>query len=289
LCPADVFEDLLRALDVAPARMRSWLDTWDRLADIAERGPTSSPATQALAPRPADLLSETDTFRFRLSSAAGDELDAWINVVTGDVRQVQGIDAWVNSENSSMQMSRFEEYSISAAIRYDGADRDGFGRVVEDRIAIELAATVAGRTPVAPATAIVTGAGELAQRNGVRFIVHVAAVHGEPGAGYRPVVDIARCVTNALIVAEALDSVEAPVRSILFPLLGTGTGGGALQPTVTRMLGATIAYFQRRSGRLREAAFLASTRSELEACLQVFDAHPRLRRDVSSSSGGQEA
>jgi hypothetical protein len=49
------------------------------------------------------------------------------------------------------------------------------------------------------------------------------------------------------------------------------------------MLGATIAFLDRRAGQLREAAFLASTGSELQACLQVFDAHPRLQRDASTA------
>jgi O-acetyl-ADP-ribose deacetylase (regulator of RNase III) len=283
LCPATVFEEILRALNVAPTHMRPWLDAWDRLADLgASSGPPPG-STPAAAPSAADLLSHNDILRYRVHGLADDPLDAWVSVVTGDVRQVRDVDVWVNSENSGMQMSRFDDFSISAAIRYEGADWDNVGRVVEDRIAMELAAKVAGRTPVAPAAAIVTGPGKLAQRNGVRHIVHVAAVQGEPGAGYRPVVDIGRCVTNAFIAVEGLGSVDTPIRSILFPLLGTGVGGGALRPTITRLLSATLDYFSRRRGPLREALFLASTGPELDACREVLKAHPRLRRDMSST------
>ena len=131
----------------------------DRLADLGEQTRASSAGATAAVPGPADLLGHTDTIRFRVCDAAGGQLDAWISVVTGDVRQVRDIDVWVNSENSSMEMSRVEDYSISAAIRYEGADRDGFGRVVDDRIAVELAGKVAGRTPATSRSACPTPAG----------------------------------------------------------------------------------------------------------------------------------
>jgi O-acetyl-ADP-ribose deacetylase (regulator of RNase III) len=285
LCPADVFEDLLRALNVTPSELRPWLDAWDRVADRGERRPLPSPDLDSTGSPPIELLSSTDTFRYRVRTGNDDEAESYLSIVTGDIRHVRGIDAWVNSENTSMEMSRFEDYSISAVIRYEGADVDGFGRVTEDWIARELAAKVAGRAPVAPTTAIVTGAGRLTRRNGVRYVIHVAAVQGEPGAGYRPVVDMGRCVTNALVAAEELGGGDAPVRSVLIPLLGTGVGGGALRPTVARLLGAAINHFGRRSGRVREVVFLASTGPERDACLEAFDAQSRLRRDVSTASG----
>src|SRR6185369_11172535 len=137
------------------------------------------------------------------------------------------------------------EHSVSAIIRFQGAVHDETGRVVDDRIADELALKVAGRTPVAAGAALTTGPGELARRHGVHNVIHVAAVQGEPGEGYRPIADIGRCVTNALAEAERL-ATDGPARSILFPLLGTGQAGGPVEPTARAIAGAALDHLQRR-------------------------------------------
>jgi hypothetical protein len=79
-----------------------------------------------------------------------------IGVITGSIRYVRSAAIWVNSENTDMQMSRFTEFSISAIIRYWGADRDPAGRVLRDVIGEELAARVGEHRPVAPGAAFVT-------------------------------------------------------------------------------------------------------------------------------------
>jgi hypothetical protein len=48
-------------------------------------------------------------------------------------------------------------------------------------------------------------AGRLARHNAVQAVIHVAAVQGEPGAGYSSVAQIGRCVTNALLAAESIE------------------------------------------------------------------------------------
>lgn len=53
-----------------------------------------------------------------------------IGIVIGDLRNVDFVDIWVNSENVDMQMSRFHERSVSGLIRYEGAQRDQAGRVI---------------------------------------------------------------------------------------------------------------------------------------------------------------
>jgi O-acetyl-ADP-ribose deacetylase (regulator of RNase III) len=112
----------------------------------------------------------------------------------------------------------------------------------------------------------------------VRNVIHVAAVYGEPGEGYRQIVDVGRCVTNALAEAEQLGSDELPVRTILFPLLGVGTGGGELDATVTEMVGAAIDHLAGTlDTRLATVWLLASTEDELAVCRHVLDADPRLR------------
>ncbi len=94
-----------------------------------------------------------------------------ICVITGDIRERRGIDVWVNSENTNMQMSRFYDKSLSAVIRYEGAEKDENGEVVADTIANELAGLLRGRQSVTPGTIYVTSSGALAQTRGVKKIL----------------------------------------------------------------------------------------------------------------------
>ncbi len=119
-------------------------------------------------------------------------------VITGDLRNVQGIDIWVNSENTNMQMARYYDFSVSSIIRYEGAEKTATGRVKSDLINDELERIMDGEYSVPPAHVIPTSAGRLRQKNGVRRIFHVAAVEGGIGQGYRVVESVDRCVTNAL-------------------------------------------------------------------------------------------
>ncbi|MDI6100264.1 hypothetical protein QLQ12_16790 [Actinoplanes sp. NEAU-A12] len=263
LCPADVYEGILRELGVHPQHLRPWLDAWERIAD----GATARPAAPVTADRSA-ILPYSETFPYRIRGAS-----TGITLVTGDIRRVTFADVWVNSENTEMRMSRFEENSISAIIRFEGALRDGTGRVVEDVVADALERAVADRRPVPAGAAVITGPGGLAAGRGVRHIVHVAAVRGEPGEGYRPVADIGGCVTNALLATEGLDGVA----TILFPLLGAGAAGAAAGPTAQTMIGAMLDHVAGgRHSRLRTIYLLASTADERDDCRRVMDGTPLL-------------
>ncbi|OLT11156.1 hypothetical protein BJF79_04490 [Actinomadura sp. CNU-125] len=204
-----------------------------------------------------------------------------VGVVTGDIRRVRDADVWVNSENTDMKMARVEEYTISSIVRYEGARRDAAGRVVEDLIADELARRVPDGGPVAPGTAITTGPGGLAASNNVRAVVHVAAVYGEPGAGYRQVREVGRCVTNALAAAErAPDPDPGPGGNrdvtVLFPMLGTGQGGGSVERTAAVLVGAAADYLAAETGsRISAVWFLAHTYGELAAFQDVIEDDPR--------------
>lgn len=171
-----------------------------------------------------------------------------------------------------MRMSRVDEFSVSAIIRYQGARRDDAGQMINDPIADELTRAMAGRGHVPAATAIVTGAGEL-RHNGVHYVVHVASVQGEPGAGYRQIREVGRCVTNVLTEIERL-----PVRTVLFPLLGAGQGGAEPRPTAHALVGAAIDYFTAvPTTRLTSVFFLAYKDIELAACEAACVAHRLVR------------
>ena len=168
-----------------------------------------------------------------------------VGIVPGDIRRVTSIDVWANSENTDMQMPRITEFCVSAIIRYLGAERDEAGHITRDLVADELIARVGAHRPVAPGTAVVTSAGALTASNGVRHIIHVAAVQGEPGDGYRQVRDVGGCVRNTLVQAHRLAEDDPATRTILFPLLGVGVGGAPLEPTVCAMLGAVVDFLRR--------------------------------------------
>lgn len=206
---------------------------------------------------------------FRMTGTAPEDRRR-VGFITGDIRRVKSADVWVNPENTRMRMARFDEHSVSAVIRYEGAVRDQHGEVTDDRIATELAARVTGASQVAPGTAVVTGAGQLQGRNNVRYIVHVAAVSGEPGEGYRQVLDIGRCVTNVLSEADKLSHADPTLSTILFPILGAGVGGGRPKPTVATMLGAVTDHLAASRISDRTVLFLAYSGAELAACTSVF-------------------
>jgi O-acetyl-ADP-ribose deacetylase (regulator of RNase III) len=241
-------------------------------------GHRAGAAGHAAIPPQRQILNYTETHLYRLVGGSAHR-EHRIGIITGDIRRIRCADVWVNPENTDMKMARVEECSTSAIIRFEGSHRDHAGRVVNDYIADDLARTVAGRSPVAPGTAITTGAGELTKRNGVRNVIHVASVQGEPGAGYRQVRDVGRCVTNVLVEAEHLAQRDIHAMTILFPLLGTGVGGGKLEPTVRALLGAALDYLTAEPRtRIRTILFQAYTNLELAACRAEFDTNPRLAR-----------
>ena len=90
---------------------------------------------RACSPR---ALEYTDVFLFRVAAPTGTP-KRYVGIVSGDLRRVRYADVWVNSENTMMRMARFEEFSVSSIIRYEGSVRDEFGSVVVDTIAEELA------------------------------------------------------------------------------------------------------------------------------------------------------
>ncbi|MFJ1542250.1 hypothetical protein ACIODS_27300 [Micromonospora chalcea] len=289
MCPMKSFELILAALGVPPRQMQAWLTAWDRVADgrVATRPspsvPLQQPQTVSHRHAPRAVVRVVQQREEQYYSVEGGP--AKIGIVSGNLRDVDIADIWVNSENSDMEMSRHNEYSVSAVIRFGGARRDETGRVVEDLIADELRQRVAGRRPVSPAAVLTTGPGMLAESNRVRHVIHVAAVQGEPADGYRQVIDVGRCVSNVLAEAERLACNDLEVSSVILPLLGVGVGGGDVSSTVRAMLGASIQHLRRRhhggAGRIRTVFFLAHTEDELEACQAIFGAHPALCLDVS--------
>jgi O-acetyl-ADP-ribose deacetylase (regulator of RNase III) len=201
-------------------------------------------------------------------------------LLTGNLRGVKGhAEVWVNSENTEMQMARYFDRSVSGTIRYLGARKAPVtGEVIEDTIALELQRATAGaRVPLQPATVIATGSGALEETHGVKRIFHAATVHGEAGSGYRPVASVGQCVTACLELADSDGERPHTLRSILFPILGAGTGRGTREQSVHAMLDAAIDYLEsNRHGTLRTVCVLAWTDDDLATCREVCGRSERL-------------
>jgi O-acetyl-ADP-ribose deacetylase (regulator of RNase III) len=209
-------------------------------------------------PRPVTGFRE---FTFPLPADPGKALA----LVTGDREDMMVGDIWVSSENTDMQMDAYYGRSTSATIRYLGAKKNSVGRVIEDTVGAELAEQTGPDPNVPPATVVVTGPGALA-RNNVKQIYHVAAVRGEPRSGYRPISQLDRCVKNALREAQGGDH-----RSILFPIFGTGPGGGDLRRHAEILFRAAAEYLHAVPDHpIRTAYFYVWSDVDLEICQAVM-------------------
>ena len=224
-------------------------------------------------------IAASRVHRYAPANAPGRE----IRLITGNLRNVNlnsgaaddQIDIWVSSENINMQMARIFDASISALIRYLGARRDDVGDIVEDTIADELRAKMRGRQQVNPGMVVSTGSGSLADSHHVRRIFHVASVYGVIGGGYHPIAQVEQCITAALLQADresarAEKAGEKPYRSIVLPLLTTGSGSSSLVDSARKQLDAARNYLEARAAvtRLDRVYFLAPTKRHLSA-LQV--------------------
>lgn len=185
-------------------------------------------------------IKKCDVFEFSLKKVPQKK----ICIVTGDIRGVKMADIWVNSENTNMQMARFFDRSISSIIRYLGARRDSAGHVEEDTIANELSGVMGHHESVPSAMVIATGSGELEKTHNVKKIFHVASVEGMVGHGYRPIANVGSCVTAVLSETDSSKFKDEGLKTILFPPLGTGTGGGKSREIIPELIESAIAYLE---------------------------------------------
>ena len=212
------------------------------------------------------LLTKTEVFEYRLNKFPAKR----ICLITGDIRNVKDIDIWVNSENTNMEMDRHCGSSISSVIRYSGAKKKP-GRIEDDVIARQLARAAGNPANVPAGEIVVTGAGELEHDNGVKKIFHAAAVIGEVGRGYTPIRDIGTCVRNALQKADDPRLKNIGLKSILFPLIGTGNAKGDLEQKAPELIGAAIAHLEANPEcRIERVYFLTWSEKELKVCQRAL-------------------
>ena len=210
-----------------------------------------------------ERISQLQSFPYRFKSAPHKQ----IIVVTGDIREWRGIDVWVNSENSNLQMARFFDRTLSAIIRYEGASKDENDEIVEDTIAIDLLAQLRGRQSVTPGTIYVTTAGALALTKGVKKVFHAATVYGVPGSGYQTMAEVEKCVTAALRRIDQPQFADDHLRSIIFPMMGTGSGGGKVENVGPLLIQAAINYITANPNSTVETVYFSAwNHRDLEIC-----------------------
>ena len=202
-----------------------------------------------------------------------------IGYITGNIKDIKGVDVWVNSENTNMQMARPFERSISSTIRYEGAKKGRSGNIVNDIIANELNKIMEEEGGLAtPGTVIPTTSGELERTNGVKKIFHAAAVFGQPGEGYKPINNIEDCISNALELIdndEELSNVD--LHSIIFPLMGTGTTKLSAQGIADNLIDAALNYLARNpDSKVNKIYFLVYNEQDREICRHKFINDPRI-------------
>ena len=200
-----------------------------------------------------------------------------LGLVTGDLQNVRsGIDAWVNVENTYMQMARIFDNSISGIIRYWGGRNPDTGDF-EDTIARELARALEKRSDkyANPADVIVTSSGYMTGTHNVRWIFHTAANVGQVGRGYTPVAGLANCVVNVLEEARNAppSKDKAKPESVLFPLMGTKTRRGSVdEARVRELIEAALEYLSSNptTSTFKKVCFLTYTDREFEICRDLL-------------------
>lgn len=193
--------------------------------------------------------------------------DCKIILAAGDMLCLKNVDVFVNPENDYMQMARvFEFNTISSRLRYEGAWKAENGLTIkEDTVQKELITRLEGMAdgmcPLKGAKIIVTNAGHVESElhnSGAAAIFHVVSVLANPDdTDYytKPVVPISgtvlkKAVRNCFKEINKINEAGsvwpektahyqgkiAPIQSIVFPLLGTGTGGHSVEVVSTTML-----------------------------------------------------
>lgn len=176
---------------------------------------------------------------YRLAKSPGKQ----IGFLTGDIADVKGhAQVWVNSENTDMMMDRFFDRSVSATIRFLGAEKYPNRRVKEDLIADALARLMRDRKFVRPATVLDTTAGELEETHGVKRIFHVAAVEGIQGEGQRTDISTLEACVDAVL--DEISRARAKYTSVLFPMLGTGKGGFQVRAVAPLLVARAMAFLE---------------------------------------------
>ncbi|MFF2658849.1 hypothetical protein ACFVUH_15955 [Kitasatospora sp. NPDC058032] len=159
------------------------------------------------------------------------ERTALVTVHVHPVDLLRDVDVVVSPTNTYLALPEPYKSSVSASLRRVGALRGSTGELVEDLVHDELRRWAArhgapGRAAL-PGTVAAVGPGALVEQ-GIRRIYHAAVAVPRLGTNDYDVLpaDVTRAVARALaVLGEEYRQFDPPLRSICFPLLGSGRGG----------------------------------------------------------------
>ncbi|MFD3521806.1 macro domain-containing protein [Streptomyces sp. NPDC058653] len=144
---------------------------------------------------------------------------------------LRDVDVVVSPANTYFALPEPFKSSVSASLRRAASVRGVTGDLLDDPVEDELrkwrARNGTSGRPVIPGTVAPTGSGALAAY-GVRRIYHAAVAVPRAGTNHYDVLpaDITRAASRAIaLLAEEHDRHTPPLRSVCFPLLGSGRGG----------------------------------------------------------------
>lgn len=212
----------------------------DQTAEQVRRlcvGSTASSATETGSGESKHSESTVPTRAHRKLPVTAGSCTAVLTLHVHPVDLLRNVDIVVASSNTYLAMAEPYKASVSACLRRAGARRSATGEIEQDLVAEELQQWKAdhgtsGRS-VAAATVAATSSGAMTGQ-GVRRVYHAAVAVPRPGTNDYDVdpVDVTRAVDRVFEVARReSDGFDPPLRSVCFPLLGSGRGG--LDPTVS--------------------------------------------------------
>ncbi|MFE7566009.1 macro domain-containing protein [Streptomyces sp. NPDC057539] len=198
---------------------------------------------------PADPAVSARTHRLLSVRAQGRTVPVTLHVHPVDL--LRDVDVVVSPVNTYLALPEAYKSSVAASLRRAGALRGLTGELLGDPIHEELRdwATARGTSgrPVLPGTVAVTGTGALADQ-GVRRLYHAAVAVPRAGTNDYDVLpaDVTRAVARALaVLAEEHERFDPPLRSVCFPLLGSGRGGLPYEQSVRAVWAAVDAELAR--------------------------------------------
>ncbi|MCL8014253.1 hypothetical protein [Streptomyces sp. AS02] len=181
--------------------------------------------------------------------AGGRQVGLTVHVHPVDL--LRDVDVVVSPVNVHLALPEPYKSSVGASLRRAASVRGVTGDVADDPLHDELrdwAARhrTAGRA-VLPGTVAATGSGALVGQ-GVRRIYHAAIAVPRAGTNDYDVLpaDVTRAVSRALtLLAEESGRHDPPLRSVCFPLLGSGRGGLRYQVSLAAIWAAVEAELAR--------------------------------------------
>jgi hypothetical protein len=179
----------------------------------------------------ADPAADGGTRTHRLVEVPAAHGTVPLTVHVHPVDLLRDVDVVVSPANTHLALPEPYKSSVAASLRRAGSVRGVTGDLVADPVMDDLRAWAArhgtaGR-PVLPGTVAATGSGALAAR-GVRRIYHAVVAVPRAGTNDYDVLpaDITRAVTRVFeVMAEESAHGGAGLRSVCFPLLGSGRRG----------------------------------------------------------------